>query len=312
MNRQDIINHLHEELKSMAHDIRCEAVLNQSMHNGLRKEDAVVLNDGRFYREYRNDIYNIDKIEDDWRHPYLQLHLSRSGIYDLLPEGLFHQPVLDLKPLTTAAEMAEASKIDKKKESATRKFFQPLEHHFFMQRMAVETAEDRFLQGIENGLLNDYFFSFWGFPKTLHNDAALLLMLLLPYAHVIAGDLKLMEQCLSLVLNEAVSINETEPELSYAPAMNDGIGSFQLGVDTACGEAFFEDYTHLRYIIGPLRNSHPSSYIGGGNEVLLNVFTDFFAPVDADVTIQVEVDAANAVIKLDEEREPILGYSTIL
>lgn len=310
---QKNINDLFKELSGNLYDLKCEALINQALKHGIRPDDFVVINDGRFFREYRNDVYALDRIEDAWRRDLLQLHLSRSGLYDLLPEGLFHQPAADRKANESVSEMAAASRRDRKKEMATRKFFQPLENSLFLQRVQLETEEENLITGMNTGLLNDYFFHFWGFPAGLNKVAAQLLVLLLPYAHEIAGDLTLMQQCLEILLQEKVEISPIRPGISFAENITGGLGSRQLGNDMVCGNSFTEDYPCLQYVIGPLQNTRTTEYLsGGGNELLLHVFNNYFAPAEADIFIEVEVDKEKAVVRLDAEEGPILGYSCIL
>jgi hypothetical protein len=79
-----------------------------------------------------------------------------------------------------------------------------------------------------------------------------------------------------------------------------------------CGNNFTEDYPCLHYVIGPLQNSKPVDYvIGGDNELLLQVFNNYFAPVEADITIEVEVDRSKALVELSESESPILGYAVL-
>jgi hypothetical protein len=90
-----------------------------------------------------------------------------------------------------------------------------------------------------------------------------------------------------------------------------GIG--ELGNDIVCGDTFHEDYPCLQYTIGPLKNTRATEYtMGGENDILLQVFNSYFAPAEADIIIQVEVDRADALIELTEETGPILGYSCAL
>src|SRR4051812_43308977 len=121
MKRQDIIEKFFNELSANPHDIKAETLVNQALQHHLHPDDFVVLPDGRFYREYRTDLYSIDKIEDSWLSRLaglLQLRLSRSGLYDLLPEGLFHQSYHGGQSGTSAAELAAQSRNDQKKENA--------------------------------------------------------------------------------------------------------------------------------------------------------------------------------------------------
>jgi hypothetical protein len=311
MTRQEAIETFFNELSGHVYDIKAEVLANHALQNKVHPDDFVVLPDGRFYREYRHDLYAVNKIEDAWLRQLLQLRLSRSGLYDLVPEGLFHQSYNNTK-LSSAAELAAQSRLDKKKELAARKFFQPVENSLFRQRVLLEQEEENLLAGMDNGLLNDYFFTFWEFPRALNKTSAMLLVLLLPYAHAIAGDIELMQQCLEILLQEKVTIELMSPADCAAPGKDNSLGIGELGNDLVCGQTFSEDYPCLQYNIGPLQQSKPVDYCTGGeNDLLLQVFNNYFAPVEADVIINVEVDRSRALVELNAEESPILGFAVI-
>jgi hypothetical protein len=311
MTRQNAIETFFNELSGNLHDIKAEVMANHALQNNVHPDDFVVLHDGRFYREYRTDVYAINKIDDAWLHQLLQLRLSRSGLYDLVPEGLFHQSYTSAKS-NAATELAAQSRVDRKKELAARKFFQPIENSLFRQRVSLEQEEENLLAGMDNGLLNDYFFTFWEFPEALNKTSAMLLVLLLPYAHAIAGDLELMQNCLEILLQEKVSIELITPAACAAPGRDNSLGMGELGNDFVCGQTFSEDYPCLQYNIGPLQQSKPVDYVtGGDNDLLLQVFNNYFAPAEADIIINVEVDRTRALVELSAEESPILGFSAI-
>jgi len=312
MNRHHIIEKLYKELSAFLPDIKAETLVNQALQNNLHPDDLVALHDGRFVREFRADVYDVNKIEDNSLRQLIQLRLSRAGLYDLVPEGLFHQSYTAAKAGSSAAELAAQSRVDRKKEQAARKFFQPIENSFFRQRVMLEQQEENILAGIDNGLLNDYFFSFWEFPTGLNRTSAMLLVLLLPYAHAIAGDISLMQDCLEILLQEKVTISLIPSTDLAAPGTANGLGIGELGNDMVCGNTFTEDYPCLQYNIGPLQHSRPVDYVtGGDNDLLLQVFNNYFAPVEADIIIEVEVDRSKALVKLSEADSPILGFAVL-
>lgn len=312
MTRKDAIETFYNELSANLQDLKAETLVNQALQNNLHPDDFVASPDGRFIREYRYDLYDINKVEDTRLHQLLQLRLSRAGLYDLVPEGLFHQSYTAANANSSAGEMAAQSRNDRKKEQAARKFFQPLENSFFRQRLQLEQQEENILAGIDNGLLNDYFFTFWEFPEGLNKTSAMLLVLLLPYAHRIAGDLSLMQDCLEILLQEKVSLSLVSSAFCEAPGTAGCLGAGELGNELVCGNSFTEDYPCLHYVIGPLQNSKPADYItGGDNELLLQVFNNYFAPAEADITIEVEVDRSKALVELTAEESPILGYAVL-
>src|SRR5438445_12746739 len=102
---QKDINGFFNELSGSLYDIKCEALVNQALKHGIRSGDMVVINDGRFFREYRNDVYTLQRIEDCCRRELLQLYLARAGWYGLSPTGLIHQPAADRKANQQAGEL---------------------------------------------------------------------------------------------------------------------------------------------------------------------------------------------------------------
>lgn len=311
MNNSEQIEKLLQELEVLETDIRAEALVNQAVQQ-VGHDDIVTTQDGRFYREYRHDLYETSRIGDQWHRERLQLHLSRAGIYDLLPEGLFHQPV-STHTGNSATEMAAVSRVDKKKETETRRFFQPVENSFFHQRVQIEKEETELLAGADDGALADFLFRFWELPPSLNRQSAALLIRLLPHAHIITGNLVLMQQSLQILLQEEVAITQAIPRISEAAAQSKGLGALELGNDMVCGMRFWEDYTCLQYDIGPLQSTPAAAYIeGGAQDLLIGVFNSYFTPAEADIYISVEVDRTKAAITLSEQESPILGYSSVL
>ena len=80
-SRKEAIEKFFTELNGNIYDIKAEALVNQALHFAMNPDDFVVMNDGRFYREYRNDVYAVTQTEDASLHQWLQLHLSLSLIH---------------------------------------------------------------------------------------------------------------------------------------------------------------------------------------------------------------------------------------
>ena len=104
----------------------------------------------------------------------------------------------------------------------------------------------------------------------------------------------------------------TMPTELKAPGTASDLGIGELGHDMDCGYSFTEVFPSLQYTIVPLQHAKPVDYvIGGDNELLLQVFNNYFAPVEADITIEVEVDRSKALVELSESESPILGYAVL-
>jgi hypothetical protein len=314
MENRETIQKTACELQQRSTDIKAEVWLNQAIDNGLLPSDVVVLNNRFFEREFTQDISNTNIVEADWLNHYLEVQLSRPGLYDMLPEGLFFQPkAADMQRVLSVAEMAAQYRANKIKEREIRRFFQPLENEFFHQQVQLEREEMRLLDGLKEGKLNRFFLQFWDLPEALDTSLAISLLLLLPYAHQIAGNIGLMQQALSLMLQEPVFIKRGRPQPTAVNDLVQPLGMQALGDTMVCGTEFMEDYPVLEYQVGPLKNSTVTSYLTGGeNELLIQTFNRFFAPLDADITVEIEIEKSSATMEMSETVQPILGYTSVL
>lgn len=86
---KNIIQQLEKDLSKLRADIKAETCLSQAMEQGLTYDDFMVSCDSLFYRAHNKDIVYADIKEDARKLPLLQLHVSRSGLFDHLPQGLF-------------------------------------------------------------------------------------------------------------------------------------------------------------------------------------------------------------------------------
>jgi hypothetical protein len=313
MDNNQRIEQLQQEIRRMGCDARAEACFALALGQGLSVEDILVGFDKLFFREYSKDIMFTEIREDAAKKTLLQVHLTRGGIFDLLPEGLFFQPPQSTRNLT-AFELAAEYQANKKKEEAIRRFFLPLENEFFWSRTQIEQEESSLLEGLQTGMLNDYFAKFWGIPPSIPRECVAPLLILIPYAYKIAGNLSLTAQCLQQLLQEEVYVRQVQPEISPLPPGQDkGLGECCLGIDMTCGNEFFEDYPVMEWIIGPLVGSRVQDYLRGGRRhSLLETFTRFFIPAGVDTKLTILLPEERQHMSLRPGQEPLLGFSSVL
>lgn len=314
MPNSAFIKLLQKEMQQAAWDVKAEAQLLMAFDKKLWPEHFMVSCDNRFKREYSKDVVGAEIREDAAKQPLLHIHLSRSGIYDQLPEGLFFQSPHRDRRNFSVANMAMDHRENIKKEHEIRRFFQPFENDFFLQRIWLEKEETALLEGLQSGSLNDYFVQFWNLPRSIPKTFIAPCILLLPHAYKISGDLKLISQSLEQILHEKVEISKRRCSFEQADEIGAPVlGETQLGLDMVCGELFLEDTPLLEIQIGPLQTSEITDYLEGGNRfVLIETFSRFFVPAGAEtlVTIKVQKEKQHMVIAKGEE--PVLGYSSYL
>lgn len=299
-----------------AKGIKAETSVANIIASGYEREALLVGARHFFDREYTQDIVAASMIDNKWQSSLLQLQLSRPGFYDMLPEGLFFQPVSNTEYNTGigVAEMAALYRQNKTKEKGIRNFFQPFEHAGFFQQLQLEEEERNLLQGLEKNLLHRHFCRFWDLPLSLSEQAIGIFIVLIPYAHRICGNLPLMQECLELLLEEKVTIHYTAPQLTPVSFATDNLlGQQLLGENMVCGDSFMEDYPAFKYEIGPLQQTKITDYLPGGiADLMIQTFNRFFLPVEASSEAEIEITSAINGMVLHPEEAPILGYSSQL
>jgi hypothetical protein len=308
------LENIASDLSKLAADIRAEVLLALAMQKGLLQKEFTVQPDGFFYRSYVNDLYRINYKDRDTYQQYLALHLSRPGLYDALPEGLFFEPGQSGRTVKTAGEMAEESRINKKKENEIRRFFAPFENELFLQTLKNEMAETNLLQGLRSGWLKEYFIDFWKLPHNIPATAALVLVMFLPYVHRIAGDIAATSAVLQKIINEPVTIELKYASYTAASSTWNILGSYTLGSQLTCGKSFIEQYPVAAVTIGPLQKTKAYQYVEGGNYfALLQTFYNYFIPANAEVvtTVLLKSNAEKLVLKTNKDA-PILGISSVI
>ena len=99
-----LIELLEQQLKNGSADIKAEPKLTLAIEAGLGVEDFIVSPSKRFIREFSRDVISADLKEISSNLLLLQVLLSRAGIFDQLPEGLFFRP--NQRRIHTVAKMA--------------------------------------------------------------------------------------------------------------------------------------------------------------------------------------------------------------
>ena len=312
MNNLELIQSFQRDMQQATCDAKAEVLLQLALEKGLRKDHFMVNCTRLFRREYSRDVVSSELKEDPAKQPLLQVMLSRGGLYDQLPEGLFFQ--LSPSRNKNIAELATEYKYNKKKEAEIRRFFQPFENDFFLQRINIEEEEMVLLEGLQSGMLNDYFIRFWDLPVTISKKVLAPLILLLPYASKIAGDWSLTEQSLQLILQEPVTINKKQAVMGDASGIQPpALGESIVGLDMVCGDHFWEDAPVIEITIGPLQYSKVSEYlVNGSRYVLLQTFNRFFIPAGVDIIFTIQVAPEERHMKMVRGAEPVLGYSSYI
>ncbi len=302
------VNHL-------VNDIRAEVIAADLIENGLNPAEVIIIPDGSFRRKYSTDIVKAEVISSNNGQEILGIHVSRDGLYDTLPEAVFHDQ--SNKPLTSGHEMARFSKMQKKEEKDARLFLLPFENEIFYHRIQLEMEERKILHRFSENLFDDVYPQFWKLDRTLPKKLVSRMVLILHLATRIAGRLDLTAKCLATILDEKVAINVTTGKnRQEIPEMNSikdarGLGSCALGHDLICGEYVADSEKVMEFVIGPLENSAVEDYLENGPYTrFLSCFYSYFIPLEVDAVTSIQVSKDQQQFTLNDlASNVILGFN---
>ncbi|WP_040006254.1 hypothetical protein [Fibrisoma limi] len=322
-------------------DVRLEIILAELYGNGLDpRHDVLIHAAGLFARSYRRDVGRTEvgqsncleragdqtdqmhepPLTDTESRDYLNIEVHRDGLYDYLPEGLFHQP-------TTLArdqrEVFEDFDEQARRIRAARRFFQPIEQEFYLQRLLIE-LEGRKYQLTEENITRynggDMLRDFWGLPSDLLDTRQLANLLhLLPIAYQISTDTVLIKSVLELLLNVPVQL-QMGPPLSYVielapgdvPAPNElcraELGNFSL-------DGLYQDtMPTYELTIGPLTTDQLTDFLAGGrNRTILDLLIGYFLPTESDILKHfITNDADRFLVLAENEPTSVLGMASYI
>lgn len=305
-------------IQNIFFDIKAEAVIADLVENGLEKDKIVCYQKGLFKRRYSRDIESIQKVKLENGKELLGVYLNRDGLYDSLPEGLFHSR--SEKTVNVSENASKETKRLKQEEKAARNFFLPYENEIIYQRVQLELEERNILSRFSEKLFDDIYPDLWNIHQSLNRKYAYRMALLLHFAHKITGHKILTAKCLESILDEKVNVkivcsanSQIEEEVPVCKNEKDGsLGNNELGVDFICGQTFINHTKIMEFSIGPLINTNISEYLENGPITkFLSCFYSYFVPVDLDVRSNIIVEQAKRNFELSEKHGgPVLGFES--
>ncbi|MGG5506983.1 MULTISPECIES: type VI secretion system baseplate subunit TssG [unclassified Myroides] len=265
-------------------------------------------------RSFSKDLKRIKAEYIEVKKRIISVESFREGIYDYLPEGLFHVPSFR-SSRENITDVVEQIRQEKRVEQKARAFFQPFELEvYFCHLKALDlaysfdklTKEDELFKRIEE---------LWPLLKLVDDKNAQIFACLLPNFHAERGKKTWIEKCLTACLEVPVNISFVPSEIAefeqfsstlVLDAMCLGINCVLLGTH-ADGE---KDW-HVE--IGPIRYDNLHKYLEGSPlRILLQTIYDHCLPLAVAVIETFITQREEESFRLMNNNNSLLGYSTYL
>jgi hypothetical protein len=123
-------------------EIKAEVLINLLIRYGHNIHNFRFIFEGSFRRNYLEDVSKVEKTNLSANRPVYLIYLNRDGIYDKLPEGLFHRLDRYVKFEQSIDQKTFKEEYEQQKNEIvyTRKFFQAYENEFFTKNILRESG----------------------------------------------------------------------------------------------------------------------------------------------------------------------------
>lgn len=267
-------------------------------------------------RAYLKDIKSISSHYMGFDEEVFTIETYREGIYDYLPEGLFHPPSLSTSRKNVENVVREIRK-QKKVEEDARKFFRPFELEIFFTEISGLLKEFDFDISSDTDTLLETVSELWPLINMLDKQSAYIFIYILPFFHQIRGDKQWFERCLSAFLQVPVKVTFTPNIIDDIEESDDSmlLGNSRLGVTYIPSGRHMDGQRNWVVNIGPIPYEDVKQYIPGSPfRKILQALYDYFLPVTVDVeeNFITEKKEYSFVLEDGVRNANRLGYSTFL
>jgi len=308
----------HTLLGILDKDFKAEVIAAEMVENGIEPDRLLILFLGALKRPYSKDISSIEEELNDYDHKeYTLIKSPREGIYDMLPEGLFHHPTAH-KSARTEKEIIKTIKQHRLEEQQARKFFLPFETTINHLRMQMAMYENRLDKRSHYDELVKIFSEHWEIFRYLDARQANIFLHLIPIMHDIRDEHPVIETVLEMMFLLPVEVTlRSQLPLHPEEPLYSKMGESELGVDLTTGnEIYVEGEDELLVSIGPLSNEMFKSFMpGGNNHKILQLMCDYLLPVHLDLVTEFKLEEKARTTRLFDDASDynsVLGADTFL
>lgn len=309
-----VLSQLASTLNGMPDDVRMEVILMNLIQGGLNADEIEIVSSSLFKRRFHHDIEQVSVVYNRTsKREKLRVELNRDGLYDLLPENLFHQPPENATNRNFESELADI-KFQQDKENECRLFFMPIEQEFYRLRLEVEAVERQYCFGSNTVAATSAFQQFWQFPDFFNPSKRAWMFLIMPVIHQIAGNTEFAAKIITIITGDKVTVQQVSA-FDYSLPAEPVLGDIQLGVDSLLGgmTGSFQQENILFLEVSDVQQL--ADYMAGGRqERVLQFLIGLLFPFDRDVRFEPLLSLADQDFVLMEENtwDGRLNYSTRL
>lgn len=297
-------------------DIKAEVFAAYLIEQGFPADYIAILRKGHAKRGWDKDIegLSIDYSQSDLK-DYLNVRVNRAGIYDILPEGLFHSAARNKRLNKDKEEIIDEIKMNRREEFFARRFFHFFENELDLTAVKVFLDEAKYDKRLSNPNFINVFVSSWPVLKLLERRQAIFFLHTIAFLEKIRNNYNEIAEAMAYILD--VSIHIAQVKTQHEDVGNEThsvLGSHKMGVDWVLGRSFDDGLFDLKVSLGPLSGEEMRNFLpGSSGSIVLDYLCKLFLPANLFIIKEYIIEKKDAVFRLSkEEHSSYLGINTFL
>lgn len=270
---------------------------------------------GNNNRSFNKDIKGVSSQAYALDELIVSISSYREGLYDYLPEGLFHPPSLGNHKSRIDEIIFQIQK-QNKIESSARNFFLPFELEGFFLGINSLAKENEFALIDHSDLFLANIKTLWPLLDALDKHTAKVFIYLLPFFHSVKGKKEWFVKCLMAFLQLPVEITFVPNRVTDVRAASDEISlsNFHLGISMVLTGEHMDGERNWAIHYGPIPYADLAKYVPQSDlRKLLRMMYDYCLPATVDVEEHFIVHKNERSFYLDKDQDTSrLGFSTYL
>jgi hypothetical protein len=299
------------EVNNLSTDFRSDVIAAGFVDSGVDIETIDIRRRDSAVRDTDKEISSINHLEHDYEGnggPVLRIRTNRRGIYDNLPEGVFH----NLSGLHEQSKDAIVGtfKHQSREEVNVRRFFSLYETEIERSRVDIQSIELQYDRPDRHRTMVDTMARLWPEINRMDTLTAMLFLRTVPYIADIRGNYSRTAQALSTITGYGVTIaNRTR--IQTPKARYTRLNSMKLGVNSVLRGAIPIRFAEVSFT--PPRNDLSTVLPGRERHEVLRALLDAFMPNDIDYEIVIRPHPEDYTARIGDKSLPcILGVNAKL
>lgn len=229
---------------------------------------------------------------------YIEMKINRRGIYDSLPEGLFHSAVFP-NMVKSKERILDEIKHHREEEFFIRRFFSLFENAIEHEAIKIQQTELKYDKKNKYRDFVAVFSVYWPIINMMSTRSALYFINMVPNIHAIRNSMEEISSALSLIMNVPVNIELRKRQTYIKASKGNRIGNMRLGVDSVNVGVLNDADIDLRIHIGDISAHQVNEFLPGNpSHQILMALAEIFLGADKEFDIKINVTPSERKVHL--------------